>query len=172
MLPLNTDVPYLEPLLFHLKNDPDLKKEFTEKSFFMPHHDLVSAAEEAMKKDCPAPRSIWILPGDSTVLTTTIGCPPKAQTNFTILIFVQCIRKAFDLSAGDDPTKVVLNGQAMELYMLRKLVKKSVHKFAIATMKKNVSDYQDVAWVRDQTLYPTEEKFLATAVEFTVKVFQ
>lgn len=172
MLPLNTDVPYLEPLLFHLKNDPDLKKEFTEKSFFMPHHDMVTAAEEAMKKDCPAPRSIWILPGDSTALTTQIGCSPKAQANFTILIMVQCIRNTFDLSVGDDPTRVVLNGQAMELYMLRKLVKKSVHKFALENMAKPVSTFQDVSWVRDQTLYPSEEKFLATAVEFTVKVFQ
>ena len=54
---LDTDLPYLEPLLFWLRKDEKLKLLFSQDSFFMPHSNLITATEEAMKKDCPAPRA-------------------------------------------------------------------------------------------------------------------
>lgn len=170
---LDTDLPYLEPLLFWLRNDPVLKNEFTDKSFFMPHSHLVSATEEAMQKDCPAPRALWILPQDTLAVSSQSNCPSQGRHSFYIEIIVQCIRDTFQLSKGQDG-EVHLTGQFMELAALRKLVKKSVLEFNRDWEKKHPigRKFEKMAWVKDQMLYPTEEsKFLATAIQFDVNIY-
>lgn len=167
---LDTDIPYLEPLLFWLRKDPTLKAEFTEHSFFMPHSDLISATEEAMKKDCPAPRALWILPQDSIASAQKEGCRVPAYHTFYIEIIVQCIRDQFQLVKRDEQVK--LQGQFMELCALRKKVKESVRSFAKDhALPGKDNFYRDFFWIKDTMLYPSSESnFLATAIEFQVTI--
>lgn len=170
---LNTDLPYLDPLLFWLRKDEVLKNEFTEKSFFMPHNDLITATLETMKKDCPAPRALWILPQDTIALQQSPpNCKFTGQHTFYIQLMVQCIRDAFQLTKQDD--NVVLTGQFMELMQLRKQVKKSVAAFALDYYRKNttIRSFEDIGWRGDQMLYPNEEnKFLITTIQYQVKIY-
>lgn len=169
---LLTDIPYLEPLLFHLRQDPELKKFFTDKSFFMPHHDLVEAITDSSNPDCPLPRSLWILPGDTAAINRKPGCVSAGLHSFSIAIAVKCIYDAFTLSKKNDGD-IHLEGQFMELTRLRKLVKKSVNTFAKNLIHVNESKYNDLVWIGDQNLYPNEEqkKILATAINFEVTIF-
>lgn len=168
---LLTDIPYLEPLLFWLRMDEDLKHEFTEKSFFMPHSDLISATNEAMKKDCPAPRALWILPQDTLAGQSRDTCKVSGVHTFNITLIVQCIRDQFQLVKRDGELK--LEGQFMELMSLRKKVKASVLKFAKENAKpEKTKQFTDIFWVKDIMLYPDEEnKFLATSIEYQIKIF-
>lgn len=164
-----SDVPYLEPLLFWLRNDQALKGYFTDKSFFMPKHTLIEATEEAIKSDCPAPRALWILPADTTAINPRPGCKPNGLHTFHIVVYVQCIRDAFQIVArGDEPR---LDGQYMELSKIRKEVKRSVSDFEISNREHQVRRYLDIMWIKDQNLYPDENNFLTTAMEFQVKIF-
>lgn len=169
---LNTDVPYLEPLLFHLRADESLKSYFTDKSFFMPHNHLVEATEEAMQKNCPAPRALWILPDDSIATSTQANCLSPSLHTFRIELLVQCIRNSFYLSKKDD--EIVLSGQYMELATIRKAVKKSVFEFNKNFQKQNSAPkFKDVIWKKDYMLYPEDNnKFLATVLEYNVTIFQ
>ena len=167
---LLTDIPYLEPLLFHLRQDECLKHEFTEKSFFMPHNNLVSATEEAMKKDCPAPRALWILPQDTLASSQKDTCKVPGVHTFYIEIIVQCIRDQFQLVERDGCVK--LEGQFMSLMALRKKVKDSVREFAKKTAAIGQKrEFYDIFWVKDTMLYPNNEtNFLATAIEYQIKI--
>lgn len=170
---LDTDLPYLEPLLLWLRKDAKLSEYFTEKSFFMPHNDLVSATSEAMKKDCPAPRALWILPQDTIAIQQTPpNCKYTGNHTFYIQIMVQCIRDAFQLSKIEDEIK--LTGQFMELMQIRKYVKKSVAAFQLDYEKKNTTIrlFDSIGWRGDQMLYPNEENsFLITTVQYQVKIY-
>src|SRR5690606_23720627 len=104
-----------------------LKKEFTEKSFFMAKRDLLSAVDDLIAADCPAPRALWIIPGDTVASAQRTGCKSQGNHSFAISIFVQCIRDSFNLVRRDGDLS--LEGQYMELAKLRRLVKNSVHKF-------------------------------------------
>lgn len=165
------DIPYLDPLLMHLRNDETLKNEFTDKSFFMPHHDLVSAIIDAKNPDCVLPKALWILPGNSTAATQKVGCMSPANHTFTIAIAVKCIRDPFILKKTDN--KVSLSGQFMELMQLRKLVKSSVNRFAQKSSENHLARYNDISWAGDQILYPNDEKdvLLATSSEFRVLIY-
>lgn len=168
---IKTDIPYLEPLLFWLRKDETLKEYFTEKSYFMPHNNLITATEEAMKADCPAPRAIWILPQDSIASSQRPGCKSPSVHTFYIEIIVQCIRDQFQLVKKNDEVK--LEGQFMELATIRRYVKESVLKFS-NTQKTLVAtpSFDDIIWVKDQMLYPADvNNFLATAIEYQVKIF-
>lgn len=169
---LNTDVPYLEPLLFHLRDDDSLKTYFTDKSFFMPHNHLVEATEEAMQKNCPAPRALWILPDDTIATNTQANCISPGRHTFRIELITQCIRNSFYLSKKDDG--VILSGQYMELATIRKAVKKSVYEFNKQFQSKTQAPkFKDIVWIKDYMLYPDDNsKFLATVLEFNVTIFQ
>lgn len=161
------DLPYLEPLLFHLQNDNNLKEFFTEKSFFMPKHMLQEATDEAMKKDCPAPRALWIIPSDSEAISPRAGCLGGVKHTFFIVVFVQCIRDTFEIVKRSGEVK--LSGQYMELSKIRRAVKKSVNDFE----RKNIGTfvrYSDITWQRDQNIYPEEDNFLTTAMHYTVNI--
>ena len=162
------DIPYLEPLLLHLRNDEELKKYFTNKSFFMPKHTLIEAAEEAMKKDCPAPQALWIHPMDTRAINADANCTGFKLHTFYITIFVHCIRDVFQLRKRDD--KIELAGQYMELSKIRLAVKKSIREF----QKKISGDfnlpYSDVTWLGDKNLYPSDTSFLVTGLEYNVKL--
>lgn len=169
---LDTDLPYLEPLLFHLKKDPVLQRYFTEKSYFMPKNSLVSAVNEVIKSDCPAPRAIWILPQDSIAASESYNCIPKMVHTFYISIIVNCIRDQFQIVKGEDQ-KAHLSGEFMELSQIRKAVKKSVYAFAKKYNEENPTSiaFEKITWKKDQNLYPNDddvEKFLITALEFSV----
>lgn len=167
---LLTDIPYLEPLLFHLRRDECLKDEFTEKSFFMPHSNLVSASREAMDKNCPAPRALWILPQDSLALVQKNDCKSPAVHTFYIEIIVQCMRDQFDIVERDGCLK--LEGQFMSLMALRKKVKDSVREFSKTTTAQGQNyKFYDLFWVKDTMLYPNDDSnFLATAIEYQIKL--
>lgn len=167
-----TDIPYLEPLLFWLRNDESLKQHFTEKSFFMPKKDLESAAEAAIKSDCPAPRALWIIPSNTNAFSRKVGCKSQGLHTFQILIFVQCIRDSFQLVKKNDGS-VKLEGQFMELAQLRKLVKDSVHNFYIQHEQKTSGKklFGDLMWTGDQYLFPDDDNFLSTAIEFEIKIY-
>ena len=175
MLQIDSDIPYLEPLLLHLRTDPKLQNEFTDKSFFMPHVNLLEATSEALSMDCPLPRALWILPGDSIATTAQQNCQSPAKHTFHIQLIVQCIRDQFQISKKDD--QFYLNGQAMELFSLRKLVKKSVVEFSRKWDKENNRQkFEKMLWVKDIMQYPDDNpenpnKFLATALEFSVTIF-
>lgn len=162
------DLPYLEPLLFHLRKDEDLKKIFTEKSFFMPKHILIQATEEATKKSCPAPRALWIIPEDTVANNPKPGCNSIGIHSFNIVLFVQCIREPFELVRSGDGVK--LSGQYMELSSIRKAVKKSVNKFQNESKLDLNLRYSDITWIKDQNLYPDDGNFLTTAIEYSVKI--
>lgn len=167
---LDTDIPYLEPLLFWLRNDPSLKEEFTEKSFFMPHNHLIAATKEAMAKDCPAPRALHILPGDNVALSLKSNCHTPVEHSFYILIFVQCIRDQFNIFKKDG--EVYLGGQFMELSELKKKVKKSILEFGKDWDKKNpYKKFNNIIYRGDQPLYPDDEnKFLVAKIDYTVSL--
>lgn len=168
---LDTDLPYLEPLLFHLRDDEILKKYFNEKSFFMPKDSLISAAKEVMDKDCPSPRALWILPQDSIAISPNPNCKSPVSHTFNIMIFVYCIRDDFQLVKKDGVAH--LDGQYIELTAIRKAVKKSVFDFnsinnKIFTGKK----FENFVYQKDQMLYPDEkDNFLVSNTEFQVKIF-
>ena len=169
---LDTDLPYLEPLLFHLKKDPVLQKYFTEKSYFMPKNSLVSAVKESTGKDCPSPRAIWILPQDNVAASENANCVPKMVHTFYISIIVNCIRDQFQISKGEDNIPH-LGGEYLELTEIRKYVKKSVYAFAKKWAEDHITGakFEKLTWRKDQIMYPGEddgEKFLITALEFTV----
>lgn len=166
---IQSDLPYLEPLLMWLRNDEMLKSVFTDKSFFMPHKDLLSSIEDSIKNNCPAPRALWILPGDTSAINARIGCTTLGNHTFNILVFVQCIRDAFNLVKSGDEVK--LTGQYMELSNLRRLIKDSVNRFALQNEKQFTGrTFEAMTWVRDQNLYPQEGSFLATSIEFQVRI--
>lgn len=170
MLLLTTDLPYLEPLWKWLRDDEILKKYFTEKSFFMPHADIISATQEAMKKDCPAPRALWILPQDTVAVGQREGCKSPGIHTFHITLILQCIRNTFEVVKREN--EIALEGQFMELSEIRKHVKESVSNFAKDYKKKGGTAFANVSWSKDQMLYPNEEtNFLATALEFQVTIF-
>lgn len=136
----------------------------------MPKSNLISATDEAMKKDCPSPRAIWIMPQDTVVATAKANCKAIGNHSFTILIFVRCIRDPFQLSMVEDDAH--LTGEFMELCQIRKAVKKSVREFGIAFEQANHSrSFQDITWQGDQMLYPDDtERFLVSSTEYQVKI--
>lgn len=167
---LDTDLPYLEPLLFHLRNDDVLKKYFTEHSYFMPKNNLASAAEEAMKKDCPAPRALWILPQDNLAINKDGVCLPKVHHTFYILIMVNCIRDQFQIIKRDG--SVHLSGEYMEMTAVRKSVKRSVYNFNKSISQVVTSrSFENIMFKRDQMLYPDEDNFLVSNTEYQVTIF-
>ena len=170
---LDTDLPYLEPLLLWLRKDESLKNIFTEKSFFMPHDDLLSAINEAISKNCPAPRALWILPNVSVPLTGSQRCNSPAMHTFYIQIIVQCIRDKFQISVKDD--KLSLTGQFMELTKIRRTVKDSVKRFAKDSEMKSIREFSNLIWGGDSMLYPNTEEgidpFLITNIEYKVQLY-
>ena len=163
-----SDLPYLSPLLFHLRNDEALKDYFTEKSFFMPKTTLVSATEEAMKKDCPAPRALWILPDNTTALNPKSGCVPVGNHTFYVTIFTQCIRNPFELIKKDN--KIELGGTFMELTKIRRAVKISINKFENQNRSILTNKFSNITWMGDQNLHPDEEGFIVSALQYNVTI--
>lgn len=168
-----TDLPYLEPLLFWLRQDPELKTIFTEKSYFMPHDDMINAVMEAIKKDCPAPRVIWILPQQTIATATNPNCKSPGRHTFYIQIFVQCIRDKFQISKKDN--KIQLTGQFMELTKIRNEVKRSVNDFSKSQNNLPIKKFDNIRWVGDSMLYPESEgghqSFLITNLEYEVTLY-
>lgn len=166
---LDNDIPYLEPLLFHLREDESLKAYFTEKSFFMPHHDLVNAIMDAGKADCVLPKSLWILPQDTTANSPRPGCKSSGNHSFSIALAVKCIRNPFILVKRDGDIK--LDGQFMELMKIRRLVKRSVQRFSKENMMNN--SFSDLVWRGDRVLYPSTEDqiLLATSIDYNITIF-
>lgn len=167
---LDTDIPYLEPLLFHLRNDPILKNYFTEKSFFMPKDDLISAAQEVIDKDCPSPRALWILPQDGIAINSTSNtlCKPIVSHTFNILLMIACIRDTFQMAKKDD--KVYLSGEYMEMTAIRKAIMKSVLEFNKEKMKITTGrTFENIKFVKYQSLYP-DDSFLVNNIEYNVTI--
>lgn len=167
---LNVDLPYLQPLLFWLRDDVNLKNYFTQKSFFMPKNDLIAAIDEAMQTDCPAPRSLWILPQETLAsVANSRGCLSPGIHTFLIEIIVQCIRDPFILRETSEG-EMFLDGQFMKLSQIRKAVKKSITQFSKENTYKSL--FTDLNWRSDRMLYPDgEAKFLITSLEYQVKIF-
>lgn len=163
------DIPYLEPLLMHLRDDESLKAHFTEASFFMPHHDLVNAIMDSKNSDCALPKSLWILPQDTRPLSSRPGCKGTGSHRFSIALAVKCIRSPFILVKREDQLK--LDGQFMELSRMRSLVKHSVLRFS----KTNVMNprFTDIIWAGDRVLYPNTEDqiLLATSIDYDITIF-
>lgn len=166
---LNVDLPYLEPLLFFLREDESLKSFFTKKSFFMPKSDLIEAIDKAINSDCPAPRSLWILPQDtSATISNPRNCMSPGLHTFLIQIIVQCIRDPFTIKKNEDDS-LYLDGQFMVLSEIRKAVKKSVVKFS----KEKHEGFSDLHWRSERMLYPEDgQNFLITSLEYQVKIYQ
>ena len=162
------DIPYLEPLLFWLRNDETLKKYFTDNSFFMPKHTLVEATEEAMRKDCPAPRALWILPGNTRANQTQNGCRGTGIHSFHVVVYVQCLRDTFQIY--NKYGKAALGGQYVELSEIRQHVKHSVAEFSKGLLKQHGLRYSNLRWVGDTNLYPDENNFLTTAIEYEINI--
>lgn len=167
---LCVDVPYLEPLLFHLRNDEVLKKTFTEHSFFMPHSNIITATEEAIRKNCPSPRALWILPQDTIAANQSRTCKPIGIHTFHIEIITHCIRDQFQISKNDNG--LYLSGEYMELSKIRKQVKESVFYFAQESNNQMIKrSFENIVWVKDQMLYPNQDtKWLASALEYKVTI--
>lgn len=165
---LDTDLPYLEPLLFHLRDDDKLKSHFTEKSFFMPKKDLISAVEDAIKADCPAPRALWILPQDTIAANQQVNCKSQGRHTFYITIITQCIRDAFQITKKDN--KLHLGGEYIVLSHLRKLVKQSVQEFVAQNSNFN-QNWEKITWMKDQILLPDDEGFLVTNIEYQITIY-
>lgn len=168
---IDNDIPYLEPLLFHLREDKTLKQYFTEKSFFMPLSNLVSGIEEAMKKNCPAPRALWILPGDTNAKTYKANCKNPGEHSFRVILFVQCIRDQFQLSRIGNEIK--LTGQFMELAKIRKALKDSILKFGCKwSVENNNYMFGNVTWMGDEPLYPQDgENFIINSTRYNVTIY-
>lgn len=169
---METDLPYLEPLLFWLRSDETLKQFFTEKSFFMPHSDMVSGIKDLIEKSCPV-RALWIQPQDTLAATNRPGCNNPGNHTFYITLIVPCIRNQFELFKTS-ASEIKLGGQFMELIKIRKAVKKSVHNFYIDSQKNPSPKFNNMVWRKDQMLYPSGDEdvgFLATAIQFDVTIF-
>lgn len=152
-----TDLPYLNPLLVHLRSDKSLEKFFSKKDFFaMPKADL-NDLTDAIKKDCPSPRSLWIFPGTSSNVSTqrVKDCSAKALHIFHIVIIFQCIRETFEFKKDKDTTMVYLDGQFMELSEARRAVKKSITEFNKKLGFAEAFDF--ISWSGDEMLFPDGE---------------
>lgn len=170
---IDSDLPYLEPLLLHLRNDPSLKEHFTETSFFMPRNHMIAAIKEAMDKECPAPRALWIFPSTSTAIgNPKAGCRPTQLHSFYITVFIQCMGNSFDFVKRD--SGIILGGGFMELTTLRKAVKKSVLEFSKKSEHNKFSTnvtYENLQWVGDDIVYPDDENsFLGVTLEYTINL--
>lgn len=167
---LKTDLPYLQDLTFWLQKDENLKRFFTEKSFFMPRNDLISAIENAIKSNCPAPRALWILPADTTAApVNTINCKSPGLHTFHIVIMVQCARDNFQVIKKNDD--VYLGGPFMELAEIRACVKESIRAFAKDNTSKISRAYEKIAWRGDQPLFPSEEGYIVSSTEYEIVIF-
>jgi len=153
-----TDLPYLNPLLVHLRKDVNLEKFFSTKDFFaMPKADL-NDLEDALKKDCPSPRSLWIFPGTSSNAAPQQrikDCTPKANHIFNIVIIFQCIRDTFEFKKDPITTDIYLDGQFMELSESRRAVKKSITEFNKNLNMREAYDF--ISWNSDEMLFPDGE---------------
>jgi hypothetical protein len=153
-----TDLPYLNPLLVYLRSNQNLEKYFSKKDFFaMPKADL-NELTDALKKDCPSPRSLWIFPGTSTNAAPQQriqDCTPKAIHNFNIVIIFQCIRDTFEFKKDKDTTQIYLDGQFMELAEARRAVKKAITEFNSTLTYNQAFDF--ISWNSDEMLFPNEE---------------
>lgn len=167
---VNNDVPYLEPLLFWLQDDPVLKLEFTDKSFFMPQSDIATSVEEALKnKGCP-PKAIWITPQDTMAQSTRPGCLSPGVHTFYITLIVPCYRDQFMIKRVGDEAK--LEGQFMQLSAIRKYIKKTVNAFYQDAVKKGEKRFADMVWIKDVMMYPQDDAgLLMTGLEYRVTIF-
>lgn len=163
---LDTDLPYLDPLLFHLRSDETLKKYFTDKSFFMPKTDMINAVDEAIQQSCPMPRALWILPQDTVSVNSRAGCVSQGNHTFFIQLITKCIKHEFQISKKDD--ELYLSGDFMELAQIRKAVKKSMVSFSRKALE-NTYQYKNLVWVKDQMLYPDQaDGFFVVTLEYSV----
>lgn len=169
----DVDLPYLEPLMKHLRSDVELEKIFTKEDFFaMPKADL-GDLEAALKKDCPSPRSVWVFPGLSQAESTTRSptCFPKTIHNFNVVIVFQCIRDTFTMVKDNDG--VHLDGTFMELSEARKALKQSITRFN-KNINQNPSiryDFDFINWLSDEMLYPDDgNKLLISSSVFQTKI--
>lgn len=169
----NVDIPYLEPLMKHLRTDAELEKFFTKEDFFaMPKADL-SDLEGALKKDCPSPRSVWVFPGLSQAESAirSPNCFPKALHSFNVVVVFQCIRDTFTMVKDD--SGVHMDGTFMEMSEARKALKKSINNFN-KIVNQNVSvnyGFDFINWLSDEMLYPEEgNKFLVSSSVFQTKI--
>lgn len=169
LLLLDTDLPYLEPLLFHLRKDETLKNYFTEKSFFMPKDDLISAVEEAIKNDCPAPRALWVLPQDGLAINSNnTNCKPSISHTFNIMLMIACIRDSFQIVKKDNV--VHLSGEYLEMTAIRKAIMKSVSEFNKLKNKEFTGrTFENIRFMKYQSLYP-DDSFLVNNLEYNVTI--
>lgn len=154
----NVDLPYLNPLLVHLRSDPSLEIFFSKADFFaMPKTDLADL-ESALKKGSRSPRSLWVFPGSSTNAAPgqrIKNCTPQAEHTFNIVIIFQCIRDTFEFKKDQNTNAVYLDGQFMELSEARRAVKKSITEF---NKKLDYSEpFEFISWNSDEMLFPEGE---------------
>lgn len=167
------DLPYLEPLLFHLRKDSELKTFFDEEGIFaLPKPDQ-SDLERALKKDCPNPRAAWIFPGPSTPMQQgNTGCPPKIIHSFAIVVSVQCQGASFDFLK--DNGEVYLDGSYMELCEGRVLIKESVDRFMCKMSKDYTKKFDNMLWTGDSIVWPSEEvggDYIMTQINYSVNIY-
>lgn len=161
------DLPYFEPLLLHLKKDPDLEPFFSSTDFFA-QPKVREDVEQMLKKDCPIPRALYVYPGETRPKTEgQKGCFSPGVHNFHVFIFVQCLDNYIFVKNKDDTFS--LKGQVILLSEMRNAVKKSIQKFARQT-ENDLLNYNYIRWAGDSAI-DRENGFLVAESVYTLDLF-
>ena len=159
---------YLEDLLLHLRQDPNLEECFSDADYFAKPKVNFNEIEKEMKADCPVPRSLWVFPGNIKSLNTReTDCKGPGVHEFYIVIMVQCIRDHFQFEF--DGTDIKLSGQYMELSDLRCKVRQSVLDFN-QTLEGRNGVYDFLIWKESPAIDPNNEKYLMAALKYETKI--
>lgn len=125
---MTTDLPYLEELVIHLKNDEGVKKAFpgigSVKVFVNPDE-----IKELKKSDCPYKEAIWIFPGQIRRKASSNRLCPVAVHTFGLVILKKVNGKHFEWSQGGEG-ELNLDGDYIDLAKSRRVVKDAMKCFS------------------------------------------
>ena len=173
---MQVDLPYLEPLMLHLKSDSDLKALFGQKNFFAgPNIDLDEMSKQAEAEGRNI-RYLWVYPASSKAKSQNpSSCFPIVEHTVAVVLIGSCPRGKFSWIAVDDEVK--LKGTVMEMLEIRCAFKKSIQAFANNNRAQRGQGFQNLRWISDDAIdYKTGDKnscgFISLVSKFKIDILK
>ena len=171
--------PYLEPLLYFLKDDAELAKYFQAKDFFRPIGDIDKGLDELTKTGCIDYKSLWIGPSASTAINTDTACNIGRDHGFQVIVNIPCGEGLFVLGhedPKDSDSPIKLQGSFMELSHIGSVVIDAISRFSKAIFSlpvtsKGYSSFDEIIFVGDRILQPTQNKtFVTLILDYSIQI--